>query len=101
MEKEQLRRVRISQSLIGNTRRLGTKVSNETKRKQSNSLKGKSSWNKGGSLSESTKQKMSLSRRGIPHPWMRRAPSKITKIKISDSMKKVWETPEIRKNIIG
>lgn len=60
-------------------------------------MKGKPHWNKGGHLTEKTKQKMSLIRRGIPRPWMRRDRSEEEKRKLSEASKLAWETPEIRK----
>ena len=97
MEKETARRFRISQSLIGNTHRLGHRVSEETKRKQSLALKGKWAWNKGLRASDSTRHKMSLSRTGVPHPWMRRTPTDDTKSKLATASKRAWNNPEIRK----
>lgn len=91
-------KMRISQSLIGNTHRLGYKVSDKTKLKQSASLKGKPAWNKGKCLSESTRKKMSLTRKGIIQPWMHRSPSKMTKGKLAEASKKSKDT--IRQNKI-
>lgn len=90
-------KLRISQSLIGNTRRLGTKQSDETKAKQSLALKGKWAWNKGKRLSDVTRNKMSLARKGVIRPWMHRTPSDDTKRKLMVSSKQAWETPETRK----
>jgi hypothetical protein len=96
-EKEKMRRDKISQSLVGNSRRLGIKSSDETKLKQSISLKGKSAWNKGKKLSDLTRLKMSLSRKGRQTPWMKKTPSEETKNKLSETSKKSWNTPDIRK----
>lgn len=97
MDKEYSRRQKISHSLVGNTRRLGTKDSVETRKKKSVALQGRVPWNKGKSLSAITKEKMSVTRKGISTPWMRRPPSKTTKEKLKKALKAAWCRPEIRK----
>ena len=94
---ETTRRIKTSQSLIGNTRRLGYKMSEETKLKISLANKGRAHWNKGGHLSDTTRTKMSLARKGIPHPWMRRVPTDETKMKLTMASKNAWKAPYIRK----
>ncbi len=57
---------KISLALIGNTNKRGTKVSDETRKRLSNSHKGQKSWNKDktGIYSEKTKKRMSLAHIG-------------------------------------
>ena len=99
-EKEQARRRKISQSMIGNTRRLGYKSSEESKSKQSESLKGKRAWNKGKQVSDVVLKKMKLVRKGIPAPWMKRPRSNNTKHKLCISIKNAWKDPSKRKRML-
>lgn len=62
---------KISNSLIGNTRRRGKKTSKETKVKMSKANKGKVPWNKGkktGPLTQEHREAISKARTGKPHP---------------------------------
>lgn len=94
------RREKISQSLIGNTRRLGYKESEDTKLKKSKSLKGRVPWNKGQSLKNETCLKMSIARKGVSHPWMNRPKSQSEKDSLSESSKNAWSDPTKRKKYL-
>jgi hypothetical protein len=100
MDKEKTRRTRISYSLIGNTRRLGVKDSEETKLKKSLALKGREPWNKGKYSSEKTRKKMSLTRKGKVYPWMYRVPSDETKKKLSETSTQAWNDASKRKRML-
>ena len=70
----------------------GRKLSEETKRKISESHKGKPAWNRGISLSDETRRKMSESHKGKP-VWNRGIPhSEETRRKMSEALRgrKVW-----------
>lgn len=95
--KEEIRRSKISVSLIGNTRALGRVVSDEEKLIKSLALKGRVPWNKGKPCSEMTKRKMSTTRKGKVRPWMHRTPTDETKRKLKEASRKAWENPTTRK----
>jgi len=97
-----------SKAAMGNIHRLGKKQSIETRLKISLANRGRKHWNKGGTISEQTKQKISLSRKGKStpwmhnrkgksYPWMYRTPSDETKNKLSETSKKAWMNTVIRK----
>lgn len=97
MDTEFVRRSKISQSLIGNTRRLGISDSEETKKKKSLALKGRIPWNKGKPWSDEAKLKMSIHRKGKVFPWMRRQPTDETVEKLKKASTVAWHNPAIRK----
>lgn len=101
MTKEEIRRSKISVSLIGNTRTLGRVVSDEEKLIKSLALKGRVPWNKGKPCSEMTKRKMSTTRKGKVRPWMHRTPTDETKRKLKEASRKAWADPKIRKRMIN
>jgi hypothetical protein len=79
---------------------LGHKHSEESRRKNSESKKGKTSNRKGVKLSEETKQKMRdnswLKNEGIIHPMKGKKHSEKSKKQMSESGKKVFEDPKQR-----
>lgn len=90
-------KLRISQSLIGNTRRLGTKQSESTKLKIGLAAKRRVPWNKGKKLSDETCHKMSVSRLGRSTIWLKKPRSEQDKERLRISSKAAWQSPEIRK----
>lgn len=100
MTKEEIRRSKISASLIGNARALGRVVSDEEKLKKSLALKGRIPWNKGKSSSNKAKQNLSLARKGVPAPWMRRKPTEKTVKKLKAASVAAWKDPVKRKKML-
>lgn len=79
--------------------RKGVKLSDETKKKISESKRGKPAWNKGIKATDEQRKRMSELRKGLPCP---RKGVKLTieqKQRISESVKKLWDDPEYRENI--
>jgi very-short-patch-repair endonuclease len=70
-------------------------MNEETKRKISEAKKGRPSWNKGIRPSEETRRKRSESLKGKSH-----SVSVETRKKISETFKKLWQTPEFRERRI-
>ena len=73
--------------MLGNARMKGKQLSEETRKKLSQSLKGKSPWNIGRRLSADTRQKMSESRKGKNHPFFGKHRSAETCKKIAEANK--------------
>lgn len=70
-------------------------MSEETKKKISNKLNGRTPWNKGKTASEETKKKLSAAKKGQNHPLFGQHHSEETKQKISEAIKrqnkgKIW-----------
>ena len=69
--------------------RRGIKLSEETKKKMSLARKGKPSWNKGKKFSEESRKKMSLAQKRTPKPWLKnRKFSEKWKRKLSEATKR-------------
>jgi len=82
----------------------GRTLSEETKLKISISKKGKTAWNKGRAMSKATKNKMSLAKKGKyileKNPFYGKTHSEKTRTKISEKLKgKPWKEKYIRKRI--
>jgi very-short-patch-repair endonuclease len=93
-------KLRIRQSLIGNTHALGHKQSEEAKLKKSTALKGRIPWNKGKLLKNETCLKISIARKGVSHPWMKRPKSPLEKERLRKSSKNAWNDPAKRQKYL-
>ena len=85
--------------MLGNACMKGKQLSEETRKKLSQSLKGKSPWNIGRRLSAETRQKMSESRKGKNHPFFGKHRSAETCKKIAEANKGKHRSDETRQKM--